>query len=291
MSTLRLAGLVSLASLLLASTAEARTTYPRGALHSPMTESVVTRLRAVLSASQGQRDTFVKIGDSNTASTNFMSCLAAKEPRMGAHLELDETRRFFGVRAIEAGQSSFNRRSLAATVGWLTGQVLAGAPSFLDREIAAAKPAFAVVMLGTNDNRPAGMPIFTRNLTEVVDRTLAAGVIPLLSTLPPRGDSALAEARVVEMNTVIRALAESREVPLMDLHAALATLPQQGLVRDGIHLSTIWENGAPRPCRFTEDGLQKGMNTRNLLVLQALDRARRFVLEQRTPDAEPQPGA
>jgi hypothetical protein len=210
---------------------------------------------------------------------------------MGAHLELDETRRFFGVQKVDGPKSSFNRTSLSATVGWLTGQVLGGAPSFLDREIAAVKPAFAVVMLGTNDNRPAGLPIFTRNLAEVLDRTLAAGVIPLVSTIPPRDDSALAEARVVEINAAIRALAESRQVPLMDLHAALLPLPQHGLVRDGIHLSTIWEHDAPRPCRFTPEGLQKGMNVRNLLVLAALDRARRFVIEQGTPEAEPAPGA
>lgn len=290
----RLAVTLSLASatLVAASAAEARpTAYPAGAVHSPMSEAVVGKLRAVLAASPGKRDVFVKIGDSNTANTTFMSCLAAREPKMGAHLELDETRRFFSVQKVDAQRSSFNRRSLAATVGWLAGQVLSGAPSFLDQEIAAAKPAFAVVMLGTNDNRPAGLPIFTRNLAEILDRTLAAGVIPLVSTIPPRDDSALAEARVEEINAAIRALAERRQVPLMDLHAALLPLPQHGLVRDGIHLSTVWESGVPRACRFTPDGLEKGMNVRNLLVLQALDRARRFVIDQATPEAEPAPGA
>ncbi|MEO7331015.1 MAG: SGNH/GDSL hydrolase family protein, partial [Minicystis sp.] len=242
-------------------------------------------------SSPGKRDAFVKIGDSNTANSTFLNCLAAREPKMGAHLDLDETRRFFGVQKVDGGKSSFNRTSLSATVGWLAGHVLGGAPSFLDQEIAAVKPAFAVVMLGTNDNRPSGLPIFTRNLAAILDRTLAAGVIPLVSTIPPRDDSALADARVVELNASIRALAESRQVPLMDLYTALLPLPQHGLVRDGIHLSTVWENGAPRACRFTPEGLQKGMNVRNLLVLAALDRARRFVIEQGTPEAEPTPGA
>lgn len=290
----RLAGLVSLvcASLAAASEAEAKpSSYPVGALHSPMSEAVVQRLRAVLASSPGRRDAFVKIGDSNTANPTFLSCLAAREPKLGAHLELDETRRFFGMRALGPQESSFNRRSLAATVGWLAGQVLSGSPSFLDQEIRAVKPAFAVVMMGTNDNRPLGLPTFTASFTAILDRTLAAGVIPLVSTIPPRNDSALAEARVQEINAAIRSLAESRQVPLMDLHAALSPLPQRGLVRDGIHLSTVWEHGSPRPCRFTREGLQKGMNLRNLLVLQALDRAKSFVLEQRTPEAEAVPGA
>jgi hypothetical protein len=260
------------------------------ALHSPMTPAVVARLKGVLAASGGARDAFVKIGDSNTANPLFSNCLAGKDVELGERAALETTRAFFSARKVDARRTSFDRASEAATAGWLAGQALAGEPSPLVREVAAVKPAFAVIMLGTNDDRPIGLDAFARNLTEVVDRALALGVVPLMSTLPPRDDAPGAARRIPEMNRTIRAIAEIRQVPLMDLNAALLPLPRHGLVSDGIHLSTVWEGAMPRPCRLTGEGLQKGMNVRNLLVLTALDRARRFLLQDEAPEAEPAPG-
>src|SRR4051794_19859316 len=85
----RVIGMVSLAcaSLLAASSAEAGPTrYPAGPLHSPMSEAVVARLQKVLTGSSGNRDAFVKIGDSNTANPTFLKCLANREVKTVAHL-------------------------------------------------------------------------------------------------------------------------------------------------------------------------------------------------------------
>jgi hypothetical protein len=280
------------ALLLAAPRAEAQQAarYPEGPRHSPMTAPVVERLRQVLASSPGRRDVFVKIGDSNTANSTFLTCFAGAGVELGAHADLEATRAFFGARRVDDRRASFDRTSLSATKGWLAGQVVAGSPSPLVREIDAVAPAFAVVMLGTNDDRPGGVEVFARNLPRVVDGALARGVIPLLSTLPPRDDAPAAAARVVELNRVIRALAESRQVPLMDLYTALLPLPRHGLVADGIHLASVWESGTPRACRFTPAGLEKGMNVRNLLVLEALDRARRFLVQGEAPEAEAAPG-
>jgi GDSL-like Lipase/Acylhydrolase family len=292
-STCRLAALAAFvcALVLAAPRAEAQQAarYPEGPRHSPMTAPVVERLRQVLAVSPGRRDVFAKIGDSNTANTTFLTCLAGGDVELGARADLAATRAFFGGRADDR-RTSFDRTSLSATKGWLAGQVVAGSPSPLVREIDAVTPAFAVVMLGTNDDRPGGVEVFARNLPRVVDGALARGVIPLLSTLPPRNDAPAADARVLELNRVIRALAESRQVPLMDLYAALLPLPRHGLVADGIHLASVWESGTPRACRFTPAALEKGMNVRNLLVLEALDRARRFLVQGEAPEAEAAPG-
>jgi hypothetical protein len=288
-----LAGLVTVACalVLVASTAAAAepTRYPAGQVHSPMTPAVVARLKGVLAAG-GARDGFVKIGDSNTANPAFLSCFAGKDVDLGEHGALESTRAFFAGRRVDGFHGSFDRVSTSATIGWLAGQPLMGAPSHLSSEVAAVKPAFAVVMLGTNDDRPGGFEAFARNLTAVVDQTLALGVIPLLSTIPPRSDSPHAAARVPAMNQAIRALAESRMIPLMDLHAALLPLPRQGLVSDGIHLATYWHDNAPHGCWLTGEALQKGMNVRNQVVLASLDRARRFVVEDASPESEPVPG-
>lgn len=272
----RILGLVTLVSLLFTA-ARAEAQEP-SAIHSAMTPRVIARLRAVLASSRNARDAFVKIGDSNTANPSFLTCFAGKDHRLGDHADLEETRRFFASRRVE-GRTSFDRVSLSATAGWITRQPLAGAWSPLLREVAAVEPAFAVVMLGTNDNRVNGMDAFVEALPRVVDALLARGVVPLLSTVPPRDDTPGASGRVPAYNRVIRALARSREIPLMDLHAALAPLPKHGLVADGVHLASAWKSGAPRACWLTADGLRHGMNMRNLVVLQALDRARRFLVE------------
>lgn len=267
------------------------TRYPEGMVHSPMTASVVARLKRVLASSNGAKDAFVKIGDSNTANPAFMSCFAGDDVKLGEHAELETTRRFFAARRVDASRTSFDRTSESATIGWLAGQVLGGSFSPLAREIGAVKPAFAIVMLGTNDDRPNGVETFAKNITEVVDRALALGVVPLLSTLPPRDDSRAASARIPEMNRILRQLAESRQIPLMDLHAALIPLPKHGLLSDGIHLASVWKNEAPHACWLTGDALQRGMNTRNLVTLTALDRARRFLIENETPEPDAAPAS
>lgn len=285
-----LASLVTAAcALVLASSSAAA--EPARPVHSPMTPAVVARLKAVLASSKGARDAFVKIGDSNTANPAFLGCFAGKDVKLGEHAALEKTRAHFAGRNVDAFRTAFDRTSTSATIGWLAGQPLQGWPSHLEQEIGAVKPAFAVVMLGTNDDRPGGYELFVKNLTAVVDRTLALGVVPLLSTIPPRVDAPAAAARVPEMNRAIRALAESRQIPLMDLHAALLPLPRHGLVGDGIHLASFWQEQAPHACWMTGEALQKGMNVRNLVVLEALDRARRFLVEGETPEAEPQPGS
>jgi hypothetical protein len=265
--------------------------YPEGELHSPMTREIVDNLRAVLDRSDGRRNVFAKIGDSNTVNASFMGCFAGKDVRLGAHAALASTLAFFGAQRADEQRTSYDRITEAATVGWLAGNVLAGGTSPLARELAAVKPAFAVIMLGTNDNRPGGIEPFAKDLAEVVDRTLAAGVVPLLSTIPPRADSPAAAARVPEINAAIRAIAEARRVPLMDLHAALLPLRGYGLAADGVHLQMAG-SGTPHGCWLTPDALQRGMNVRNLLTLTALDRARRFLIDGEPPeDAAPEPVA
>jgi hypothetical protein len=204
--------------------------------------------------------------------------------RLGSHGALAPTLAFFGARVVDGHRTPFDRITQAATVGWLAGHVLAGEPGPLATEIAAVKPAFAVIMLGTNDNRPGGVSPFAQNLRDIIDRTLDLGIVPLLSTIPPRTDSPAAAARVPELNAVIRDVAETRRIPLMDLYAALLPLRNHGLAADGIHLQMAGKD-APHGCRLTPEALRHGMNVRNLLTLTALDRARRFLLEGATPES------
>src|SRR5690606_22508922 len=130
-------------------------------------------------------------------------------------------------------QTPFARVSEAARGGWTVQNVLAGSPCALDRELAAATPRYAVVLLGTNDNRYGRtLDAYATDLWNAVDRMLARGVVPIMSTLPPMRSYPYADARVPLFNRVVRAIAQGRGVPLVDLHGQLAALPALGLTSD-----------------------------------------------------------
>lgn len=247
--------------------------YPTNAVHSTLTPAIVSKLKTVLAGAETPRDThrFIKVGDSITFSTSFLDCLATKS---APSTELESTRTYF--------EGSWDRVTKSAVVGWHTLQPITGSPSPLDTEVSAMNPAFAVVMLGTNDNDPSQLGgAYRANLEKVVDTLLEKNIVPLLSTIPPRGNSASADARVPAMNAIVRFVAAERQIPLMDFHLALQGLPGKGLGPDGIHPNAA-STGA---CDFSEKGLTHGYNVRNELVLEALDQVRTALLDG--TDAEP----
>lgn len=261
--------------------------YPRHLAHSPMTRPVVERLSAVIGTQGSRHDVFAKVGDSITAHGHFLKCFAGNDLKWGDHAVLEPTRAYFLQTRADASRSSFERVSLAARSGWSTSVATRGRPSPIDREFAAIRPAFAVVMMGTNDVYPEGVGAYERNLRTLVDRTLSSGVVPLLSTIPPMTWSAKSNAQIPEMNAVVAAVAQSRMVPLMDYHGAIASIAGSGLGKDGIHPEAWRAQGLARPCWFTPEALHKGINARNLIVLQSLDRVRRFLVDRQAPESEP----
>jgi hypothetical protein len=264
------------------------TRYLPGVLHAPLTSSVLDGLGAVLSANTGRKSVFAKVGDSITADTNFLDCFAGSDVMLDTYSALEPTRAFFNATAVDGTNTSWNRTSLAATVGWNASNALAGSPSPIEQELQAIAPAFAVVMFGTNQTDPCCVESFEHDLTAVVDALLGKSVIPILSTIPPRAD-ATANALVPDMNAVVRAVAQHRQVPYMDFWQTLINLPSYGLYPDGVHPAP-YVSGGGHPCWLTTAGLTEGINQRNLITLTALDRMRRFLLEadsQPPPDADP----
>lgn len=262
--------------------------YPPGARHSPMSAGVVRRLAEVLAGSRGRRDVFAKVGDSITVSGAFLSCFARPDVVLGAHGHLAPTMDYFRRTLADGVASSFERSTLAAAVGWSSARPIEGSPSPLEREIAATRPGFAVVMLGTNETYAQGIYPFARNLLATVDALLGLGVVPVLSTIPPRRDRGEARALVPEMNAVVRAIAEERQVPLVDYWQTLTGLPSSGLMPDGVHPRSL-VSAIARPCWLDAEGLSHGMNQRNLVTLEALDRARRFLVDHAPPEPDPPP--
>jgi lysophospholipase L1-like esterase len=254
--------------------------YPADRDHSPVDDALAAQFRGMAEATARTENVFSKIGDSITVGTGFLHCFAGDAVRLDGRAALQATIDHF--RAGNAGGSTpFDRTSLAATVGWSVQSALRGAPSPVSREIDAVSPRFAVVMFGTNDIENDNPSYYGDQMRTLVDLLLDRGVIPLLSTIPPRDDRASSDAEVPTYNTLVRALAQSRGVPLMDLHRRLRPIPGHGLAGDNLHL----DSAGAGSCDFRPDGLTGGNNVRNLLTLEALDRVRRVLAGEPPPDA------
>jgi len=248
-----------------------RVVYAEGQLHSPITSDLAAELAKIAAQCPATEHVFGKIGDSMTATTNFLSCVDGPGLDLGSHAALAGTVAYFDAGNV-GGATPFGRVSLAATGGWTTANVLAGAPSPLDCELTAIAPRYGIVQLGTNDVRYGRtVDAFGADLWAIVDRMRAQGVIPILSTLPAMHGVSGSNARIPGFNRVVRAIAQGRSLPLVDLHLALSALPDEGIGADGIH-PTAAPQGA---CALSTAGLRYGYNLRNLLSLEALDRARR----------------
>ena len=252
--------------------------YPLGRRHSPITSRVASHLASIASASTAP-DVFAKVGDSMTATTDFMSCFDGSYD-LGTRTDLAATRSYFAA-GNAAGSSPYGRTSLAATGGWETRDELTGTPTPLDHELTSITPRVSIVLLGTNDNRYGRtLDAFGQDLWTIVDDVLAHGSIPVLSTIAPINGDPGSDARVPLFNLVVRAIAQGRQVPLVDFHAELVSLPNRGIGSDGIH-PTVSSTGA---CDLTAPALQYGYNVRNLITLEALQRVRAALAGQ-PPDA------
>ena len=249
------------------------TPYPFNRTHSPIDANVARRLREIAARDPSlRRDAFAKIGDSMTASDDFMRCFAQPSLVLGEHVELlPVIERFRAPSA--AGEDSFRRRSAAAKIGWSAWQVLEGNPSPIERELKAVRPRFALLQFGTNDLELGKMKHFALRLLDVTDALVARGVIPVLFTIPRRQDSSERAVWVPRYNAVVRAIAQARQVPMVDYHRELDRLPGRGMAKDGIHPSTYRGPRGRDACALDREGLRHGYNLRNLLALRALERA------------------
>lgn len=262
--------------------------YPFDQVHSPITPDIAAAMVAIAAKGAKNDGVFAKVGGASTASANFAYCLATPDMIVGLPLELQPTVDYFNANAAGIGKTSFNRESVAAMPGWTAADVIVGAPAPVVSEVTTINARFAVVLLGTHEldqPQPDTLYTFADNLVAVVDTLIAAGTVPILSTLPDRTQPPGIEVYVPRYNAVIRAVAQGRKVPLVDLNLALAGLPTRGLAADGIDLSVALDpNMAPLPCSF--DMVVDGYNERNLVTLEVLERARQVVVEGApAPDA------
>lgn len=245
---------------------------------------------------------FAKLGDSITETQAYLQGLACDEQRLAGHADLRPTISFFDrVRFPDVYTSawcghadSFSRSSAAAMSGenaeWVTSNGAADGgrchtnESPLACEYRLLRPAWSLVMFGTNDlEQIPGVQRYRSDMNRIVSVSRSRGVIPILSTIPPRLDSAALNRRVSSYNDALYRLAANRGVLLVNFWRALmqAGMVNHGMYTDGIHPNVYSSYDCTpfcRPLDFGSQGLRYGYNQRNLITLQTLDRIRREVI-------------
>lgn len=273
--------------------------------------SMKDRLRTIYTTSPARQSpdhsgVFIKIGDSITESGSFLVDIGCGDEIFRPQDSgLSATVNFFRGTAFPdsytsswcsgnpGGSNAFSRSSAAATMGWTTNDVCgsgcaAGANNPVGQEIRTMRPSIALIMIGTNDigqDSPlatASLDGYRTRLTALVNQVIAAGVIPVLSTIPPRTDEGgRFSAYVQPYNEIIAQVAADRQIPLWNFWRAIDGLAAHGL-EDGVHPSIyLREKGAT----MTDAGLAYGYNVRNLNAIQILEKVKRIVLDNGAPDA------
>jgi len=238
-----------------------------------------TRRLFQLAQAMGNRiDVFSKVGDSITASPAFLAPFGAGQYNLRDLAHLQPVIDYYRTTPARE-KDSFQNPSLAAQVGWSTLKVISpgnGAAGIcapdespLECEYRVVRPAVALIMIGTNDVPTVPASAYQAQLRRIVQITLENGVVPILSTLPPMPQGQR-DYTVLEFNAIITRLAREYDLPLVDYHAALLTLPNRGMSDDGIHPSQVF-GSANFSADFTPENLAYGMTMRNLTALQALD--------------------
>ena len=239
---------------------------------------------------QGQQmgnraNVFSKVGDSITLSPVFLSPIGHGYYKLHDYAALQPVIDFFSAQPARGQANSFNNTSLAAKVGWRARAELSfgsADPAVcqadegpLACEYRLVKPSVALIMLGTNDVVSTSDANFEADMRQVIELTIADGIVPVLSTIPPLFRTGL-DGRSEQLNVIIVRLAREYDIPLWDYWSALQGLPNSGMGPDGVH-----PNWAPagHSADFTPQYLQYGMVVRNLTALYVLDAIWRQVIQ------------
>jgi len=239
--------------------------------------------RAIFAEGQKQgldATVFSKFGDCMTASDGFLLPFAKQGSYdLGTYTALQPVIDYFSktpVRSADSKLNSFSNPSLAAAAGFNAANILdstwsdpklCGADESPQAcELRISKPAFVIILFGTNDLKSLTPDQFDLYLRKVIVDTVNAGAIPLISTFP--NQPGLVD-RSIYYNQIVAAIAQDYKLPLFNLWLAFDPLPDQGIdPKQPTHM-TLPASG--NPASFKPEDLKGGHNVHNLLTLQALD--------------------
>ncbi len=252
-----------------------------GALKHPLqlSDKVAENIRQIYALGQtlgNHADVFSKVGDSITVAPHMLHPIGEGLYNLGDYQYLQGVIDYFSVSPAHDG-NSFANTSIAAGVGWTTDAVLKA--KFADPKLCKAdesalaceyrlvKPAYALIMFGTNDVAHLTAKTYAYNMGRIIKASIESGIIPIVSTIPVRIGY---EEQVITFNEALVKVAQRYRVPLWDFGAAMEGLPKGGLAPDGVHPS-IPAAGYKGSADFRANNLYYGYVIRNLTALQMLD--------------------
>jgi hypothetical protein len=173
--------------------------------------------------------------------------------------------------------TSWDRASQSTIVSY----TCPGLYDFMVDEMSDMNGAYSVIMCGANDVGGLGqwqsfeetVDLFAENVTALIDLSIGNNVIPLVRSTPTQTQASdYAQERqdaLDTMNHLLRAIAQSRQIPFADMYSVFEDLPEYGL-SDGVHFNS---GGYNRAAWYDEANLVYGTPNQNLIVTTQLDRA------------------
>ena len=213
------------------------------------------------------RHVLAKVGDCSSEHWYFLKSFAWGDYDLGGYSNLQAVVNHFGESLAydsQATHNGFNVNAVGAPQ-WANPAYCSADESPLECEFRLHKPSVAVIMFGTSDLLVMTPQEFNFYMRQIVNESIEAGVIPILSTFP--GNQGFWD-RTILYNQIVVRIALDYDIPLINLWLALESLPNQGLEADGFHLS---EPAYGTSCYLVDPYLSKGYPVRNLVTLQTLD--------------------
>jgi len=270
----------------------APTAKPEGELKAepllPSGEYWVEPMRQAHARWKGTKGTFAQYGDSISITMAFWTPLLYGERKGGPpemHQALATAREYIHRPCWRQWKGPQWGNNGNMTIAWAFANIGAWQEKM--------NPEVAVILFGTNDfGYGPHPPIYTEMYAAVVDRCLADGTIPIITTLPPHGrqkGSFSGLVRVADLRQAAIAVAKAKNVPLIDFYSELIKRQPEKwreiLIPDGLHPSY------PKQYQrdWTEEGLKhSGYTLRNYLTLKTWYEIYRKIL---APKPEAPPGA
>jgi len=207
-----------------------------------------------------------KVGDCSSEHWYFLKPFAWGRYNLGSYTNLQPVIDHFGESLAYDSEATHNGYNVNAVIApeWANPAVCQPGESPLECEIRLHNASVAVIMFGTSDLLVMTPYEFDYNLRKLIEKTMDAGVVPVLSTFP--GNKGFWDRTIFYNKIVVRA-AWDYDLPLINLWRALEDLPNSGLEEDGFHL------GEP-DVEANATNLANpvyGYTVRNLVTLQSLD--------------------
>jgi hypothetical protein len=124
-------------------------------------------------------------------------------------------------------------------------------------------------MLGSMDVVNLNAELYEEGMREVVQASIDAGVLPVLTTYPSSPGRAQWE-KTLRFNDIVLDIAEEEDIPVINFWLASRALPNYGLEDDYWHLTNTGERVS-----FNGDERRFGVTLHNLLTLHTLEVIRR----------------